>query len=102
MRLIHDIHFSWELPLRMEPSISGKPGNVILLGGLLVAALGLVMWSSAGYLSGLGLVIAASACFMKSDAPAGRGAPAQRFPRYSGVVLLALGLASFALKIAGL
>ena len=85
----------------MEPAFSLKVGNFIIAGGLVIAALGLAMWESAGHTSGLGFVVAASGCFLKNDSLAKLGTSTKQSLKFCGIFLFTLGLAIFPLRIAG-
>ena len=85
----------------MEASVVKELGNVSIILGLMVAAIGLAMWTSSGHTAALGFVVAGNGFFLKRKAMQQLGFQAQPSVKYVGMALFVLGLLAFALKIAG-
>ena len=86
----------------MDHATSKIISVLLIVGGMLVVIAGFVLWSRIGHLSAIGFGVMASGLFLRSDSLSRFGAVADKKFKLAGICALLLGLAVFAVRVAGL
>ena len=86
----------------MDHATSKIISVLLIVGGMLVVIAGFVLWSRIGHLSAIGFGVMASGLFLRSDSSYRSDAVADRKFKFAGICALILGLAVFAVRVAGL
>ena len=86
----------------MDHATSKSISALLIVGGVLGVIIGFVLWSRIGHVAAMGFGTMASGLFLRSDSLSRFGAVADKKFKLAGICVLLLGLAVFAVRVAGL